>query len=180
MEPRSHRGPLAPDQFERLKQAAERVAGTHGLDIFDVQFRRESNGMVLRVMIDRRADAAGLERPPVPGTPDGVTVEDCSRVSHDLSAVLDVEGDTMGIPDDEYTLEVSSPGLDRPLRHEADYRRFAGRLAKIVTREPIEKQSAFAGRITGVEDGTVLLEEGRRTHRVPLALVKRAHLEVEF
>jgi ribosome maturation factor RimP len=180
MEPRSHRGPLAPDQFERLKQAAERVAGTHGLDIFDVQFRRESNGMVLRVMIDRRADAAGLEQPSVPGTPDGVTVEDCSRVSHDLSALLDVEGDTMGIPDDEYTLEVSSPGLDRPLRHEADYRRFAGRLAKIVTREPIEKQSAFAGRITGVEDGVVLLEEGRRTHRVPLALVKRAHLEVEF
>jgi ribosome maturation factor RimP len=180
MEPRSHRGPLAADQFERLRQAAERVAGTHGLDIFDVQFRRESNGMVLRVMIDRRADAAGLEQPPVPGTPDGVTVEDCSRVSHDLSALLDVEGDTMGIPDDEYTLEVSSPGLDRPLRHEADYRRFAGRLAKIVTREPVGTQSAFAGRIAGVEDGEVLLEEGRRTHRVPLALVKRAHLEVEF
>ncbi|HUF23951.1 MAG TPA: ribosome maturation factor RimP [Vicinamibacterales bacterium] len=156
------------------------MAGTHGLDIFDVQFRRESNGMVLRVMIDRRADAAGLEQPPAPGTPDGVTVEDCSRVSHDLSALLDVEGDTMGIPDDEYTLEVSSPGLDRPLRHEADYRRFAGRLAKVVTREPVEKQSAFAGRITGVEDGVVLLEEGRRTHRVPLAMVKRAHLEVEF
>jgi len=180
MEPRSQRGPLAPDQFERLKEAAARVAATHGLDIFDVQFRRESNGMVLRVMIDRRADAAGLEQPPVPGTPDGVTVEDCSRVSHDLSALLDVEGDTMGIPDDEYTLEVSSPGLDRPLRGEPDYRRFVGRLAKIVTREPIEKQSAFAGRIAGIEDGVVLLEEGRRTHRVPLALVKRANLEVEF
>lgn len=180
MEPRSQRGPLAPDQFERLWQAAERVAATHGLDIFDVQFRRESNGMVLRVMIDRRADAAGLEQAPVEGTPDGITVEDCSRVSHDLSALLDVEGDTMGIPDDEYTLEVSSPGLDRPLRHEADYRRFVGRLAKMVTREPIEKQSAFAGRITGIEDGAVLLQEGRRTHRVPLALVKRANLEVEF
>lgn len=180
MEPRSQRGPLAPDQFERLREAAGRVAASHGLDIFDVQFRRESNGMVLRVMIDRRADAAGLEQPAVPGTPDGITVEDCSHVSHDLSALLDVEGDTMGIPDDEYTLEVSSPGLDRPLRHEGDYRRFVGRLAKIVTREPIEKQSAFAGRITGVDAGAVLLEEGRRTHRVPLALVKRAHLEVEF
>ena len=156
------------------------MAGTYGLDVFDVQFRRESNGMVLRVMIDRRADAAGLEQPPVPGTPDGVTVEDCSRVSHDLSALLDVEGDAMGIPEDEYTLEVSSPGLDRPLRHEADYRRFVGRLAKIVTSEPIERQSAFAGRIAGIEDGVVLLAEGRRTHRVPLALVKRAHLDVEF
>lgn len=180
MESRSQRGPLAPDQFGRLREAAERVAGSHGLDIFDVQFRRESHGMVLRIMIDRRADAAGLEQPAVPGTPDGITVEDCQRVSHDISALLDVEGDTMGIPDDEYTLEVSSPGLDRPLRGEADYRRFAGRLAKLVTREPIEKQSAFAGRIKGVEDGAVLLEEGRRTHRVPLDLVKRAHLEVEF
>ncbi len=180
MEPRSRRGPLAPDQFSRLRQAAERVAASHGLDIFDVQFRRESSGMVLRVMLDRRPDAAGIEQAPVAGTPDGITGEDCSRVSHDLSAVLDVEGDALGIPDDEYTLEVSSPGLDRPLRGEADYRRFVGRLAKIVTREPLDKQSAFAGRITGVENGSVLLEEGRRTHRVPLALVKRANLEVEF
>jgi ribosome maturation factor RimP len=79
-----------------------------------------------------------------------------------------------------YTLEVSSPGLDRPLRHEADYRRFAGRLAKLVTTEPIEGQSAFAGRLAGIESGDVVLEEGRRTHRIPLARVKRARLEVEF
>ena len=180
MEPRSQRGPLAPDQFDRLRQAAERVAASHGLDVFDVQFRRESNGMVLRVMIDRRPDAAGREQAPVAGTPDGITVQDCQHVSHDLSALLDVEGDTMGIPDDQYTLEVSSPGLDRPLRDEKDYRRFVGRLAKIVTREPVERQSAFAGRIAGIDNGMVLLEEGRRTHRVPLALVKRANLEVEF
>jgi ribosome maturation factor RimP len=66
------------------------------------------------------------------------------------------------------------------LRHEADYRRFAGRLAKLVTTEPLNGQSAFAGRLTGVEDGHVLLEEGRRTHRVPLAQIKRGRLEVEF
>ena len=66
------------------------------------------------------------------------------------------------------------------MRHEADYRRFAGRLAKLVTSEPIEGQSAFAGRLRGVEDGVVLLEEGRKTHRVPLARIKRARLEVEF
>ncbi len=155
------------------------MAASHGLEIFDVQFRRESNGMVLRVMIDRTGHA-GTETPPEGHAPDGVTVEDCQHVSHDLSAVLDVDGDGMGVPDDEYTLEVSSPGLDRPLRGEADYHRFAGRLAKIVTREPIEKQSAFAGRIRGIENGEVLLEEGRRTHRVPLSLVKRANLEVEF
>jgi ribosome maturation factor RimP len=70
--------------------------------------------------------------------------------------------------------------MDRPLRGEADYRRFAGRLAKIVTIEPIERQSAFAGRIAGIDAGHVVLEQGRRTHRVPLDRIKRAHLDVEF
>ena len=131
--------------------------------------------MVLRVVIDR-PDPGRVET-----LEESVGIEDCQRVSHDLSALLDVE-DEFGEVDlaDKYTLEVSSPGLDRPLRHEADYRRFAGRLAKVVTTEPIERQSAFAGRIAGIENGVVLLEEGRRTHRVPLEKVKRAHLDVEF
>ena len=163
------------EEITRLREAAQRVAGSHGLDIFDVQLRREPIGMVLRVVIDRR-DAGRVETPE-----ESVGIEDCQRVSHDLSAILDVEDEfgeeALG---DKYTLEVSSPGLDRPLRHEADYRRFAGRLAKIVTTEPIERQTAFAGRIAGVEDGAVKLEEGRRTHRVPLAKIKRANLDVEF
>jgi ribosome maturation factor RimP len=81
---------------------------------------------------------------------------------------------------EHYTLEVSSPGLDRPLRHEADYRRFVGRLARIVTRAPVEGQSHFTGRIAGVDAAEVLLTEGRRTHRVPIALISRGRLEVEF
>src|SRR5688572_21292166 len=101
-------------------------------------------------------------------------------MSHDLGTLLDVEDDLGAALEHSYTLEVSSPGLDRPLRHEADYRRFVGRLAKIVTREPIERQTAFAGRLAGFEDGHVLLEEGRRVHRVPLAAITRAKLEVEF
>jgi len=131
--------------------------------------------MVLRVVIDR-PDPGGVEPPEA-----AVGIEDCQRVSHDLSALLDVE-DEFGQQElgERYTLEVSSPGLDRPLRHEADYRRFAGRLAKIVTREPIGRQSAFAGRIRGVDAGAVVLEEGRRTHRVPLDTIKRANLDVEF
>ena len=151
------------------------MARSHGLEIFDVQLRREPIGMVLRVVIDRR-DAGRVETPE-----EAVGIDDCQRVSHDLSALLDVE-DEFGQQElgDKYTLEVSSPGLDRPLRHESDYRRFAGRLAKIVTREPIERQSAFAGRIQGVDHGVVVLEEGRRTHRVPLDKIKRANLDVEF
>lgn len=165
------------DRLARVREAAERVARSHGLDIFDVQLRRESIGTVLRVIIDR----------PDPGratTPDedSVGIADCQRVSQDLSALLDVEDDGIDQPalDQQYTLEVSSPGLDRPLRHAADYRRFTGRLAKLVTHEPLEGQSAFSGRLAGMEEGVVLLQEGRRTHRVPLAQIKRGRLDVEF
>ena len=91
---------------------------------------------------------------------ESVTIDDCRRVSVDLSTHLDVDPALVGDVDRKYTLEVSSPGLDRPLRGEADYRRFAGRLAKIVTREPVDGQSHFAGRLTGIEDGHVLLTKG--------------------
>ncbi|HEY7285079.1 MAG TPA: ribosome maturation factor RimP [Vicinamibacterales bacterium] len=159
----------------RLRDAAERVAAGYGLEIFDVQLRREPVGMVLRVVIDRMP-TGGVESPE-----ESVGIEDCQRVSQDLSALLDVE-DEFGQQEleDKYTLEVSSPGLDRPLRHEGDFRRFAGRLAKLVTTEPIERQSAFAGRLRGIEGGDVVLEEGRKVHRVPLGKIKRAHLDVEF
>jgi ribosome maturation factor RimP len=170
---------VSTERLARVRDAAERVARSHGLEIFDVQLRRESVGTVLRVIIDR----------PDPGTPtspepedDSIGIADCQRVSQDLSALLDVEDDDLDVAGlgQAYTLEVSSPGLDRPLRHEADYRRFKGRLAKIVAAAPINGQSAFAGRLGGVEDGMVLLEEGRKMHRVPVAQIKRGRLEVEF
>src|SRR5476649_20778 len=99
---------------EKVRAIAERVAGGYGLEIFDVQFRREAPGMVLRVRIDK------------PGA--GSTEEDCASVSRDLSAIFDVED----VVPTAYTLEVSSPGLDRPLRGLDDYRRFTGRLANVV------------------------------------------------
>jgi ribosome maturation factor RimP len=197
----------AEAQHDRLRALAERVARGYGLDIFDVQARRESHGYVVRVILDR-PDPGGsaLDRPdpgqPAPDAPlqgtgapgpsrrgtgvpggshDSIGIEDCQRVSQDLSALLDVEEDALGLALPEgYTLEVSSPGLDRPLRHAADYRRFTGRLAKIVVREAVEGQTHFEGRIQGLDGDTVLLAQGRRTHRIPLALVQRARLEVEF
>jgi ribosome maturation factor RimP len=165
------------DAVERLKEAAGRVAASHGLEIFDVQVRRESVGQVLRVILDRPAppSTGGVPVAEVP-----VGIEDCQRVSHDLGALLDVEAELTEGLGESFTLEVSSPGLDRPLRGEGDYRRFVGRLAKIVTREPVDGQSHFSGRLAGVDGGTVLLTEGRRTHRVPLDMISRARLEVEF
>src|SRR3954447_3497811 len=156
------------DALSQIKATAERVVGAHGLELVDVQLTRESVGWVVRVTIDRPGPAATPE--------ESVGIEDCSLVSRELGTILDVEDPL----DRTYTLEVSSPGLDRPLRHEADFRRFAGRLAKIVTTEPIGRQTAFAGRIDGIADGAVLLQEGRTTHRVPLDKIKRAHLDVEF
>jgi ribosome maturation factor RimP len=162
----------------RLKALAERVARGYGLEIFDVQMRRESNGWVVRVILDR--PDPGRREPPE----ETIGIEDCKRVSQDLSAILDVEEDELGgaLPDG-YVLEVSSPGLDRPLRHAADYRRFEGRLAKIVVSEPVNGQMHFEGRIKGIESGggeVVVIEQGRRTHRIPLDLIRRARLEVEF
>ena len=167
---------MAGERVAAIRHAAERVARSYGLEIFDVQLRRESIGTVLRIIIDR-PDRGVPERPE-----EAVGIEDCQRVSQDLGAVLDVEGDELGEAalGQHYTLEVSSPGLDRPLRHEADYRRFSGRLAKLVTTVPVNGQSAFSGRIVGLDNGEVVLEEGRKTHRVPLARIKRGHLAVEF
>jgi ribosome maturation factor RimP len=152
------------------------VVASHGLELFELQWRRESPGWVLRVIIDRPPDPAG---PPAASREEPVGIVDCQRVSQDLGTLLDVEADlTAGR--DRYTLEVSSPGLDRPLRGEPDYRRFTGRLAKIVVREPVDGQTHFAGRLSGVEDGVVLVAEGRRMHRVPIGAISRARLEVEF
>jgi ribosome maturation factor RimP len=160
-----------------LRAAVERVVASYGLTLFDLQFRRESIGWVLRVVLDRPW-APGAA--PAGAAGESVTVDDCGRVSQDLSAILDVEPELLGEGDRTYTLEVSSPGLDRPLRGEEDYRRFAGRLAKIVTSAPVDGQSHFEGRLAGVEDGAALVVQGRRTHRVPIASIRRARLDVEF
>jgi ribosome maturation factor RimP len=154
---------------EQVKAVAGPIAASFGLELFDVQFKREAQGMVLRVQIDRPGPAATAE--------DSVSVADCSHVSRDLSALLDVE-DFIPVA---YTLEVSSPGLDRPLRGRQDFERFTGRQAKVVTREAVDGQTFFRGRLAGVEADAVLIEaDGGRHHQVPLHLVSRANLEVEF
>jgi ribosome maturation factor RimP len=157
------------DLIDKVRAIAERVAGSYELEIFDVQYRREAGGMVLRVLLDRPGPSATPE--------DSVSVDECARVSRDLSAMLDVED----IVPTAYTLEVSSPGLDRPLRHIGDYRRFSGRRAKLVMREAIDGQRFFKGTLGGIEGTDVLIDgdDGRR-HRVPIAIITRANLEVEF
>ena len=159
----------AGDVLNQVRTEAARIAASYGLEIFDVQYRREAGGMVLRVLLDRSGPSARPE--------DSVSVDDCARVSRDLSAMLDVED----IVPTAYTLEVSSPGLDRPLRHIGDYRRFSGRRAKLVMREAIDGQRFFKGTLGGIEGNDVLIDgdDGRR-HRVPIEAITRANLEVDF
>jgi ribosome maturation factor RimP len=157
------------EPLEQIRAIAERVARSHGLEIWDIVSRRETTGQIVRVFIDRPGPAATAE--------ESVSIEDCEQVSREIGTILDVE-DPLQFA---YTLEVSSPGLNRPLRGEQDYRRFAGRLAKIVVSEAVDNQTAFEGHLRGVEDGTVLLEGPKaRMHRLPLRLITRARLEVEF
>ena len=155
--------------LEQIRAIAERVAATRGLEVWDIQSRRESGGHVVRVFIDRPGPSA---------TPDdSVSIEDCELVNREIGTILDVE-DPLPFT---YTLEVSSPGLDRPLRKLDDYRRFAGRLAKVVVSEPVDNQKAFEGRLSGVDGDVVLLEaQNGRRHKLPMRLITRGRLEVEF
>ena len=157
------------DVVERVRDIARRIAESYGMEIFDVQYRREGPGMVLRVQIDRPGSGATEA--------ESVSVGDCANVSRDLSALFDVEE----VVPTAYTLEVSSPGLDRPLRRVEDYTRFSGRRAKVVMREAVDGQMFFKGRLAGMDGGDALIDtdDGRR-HRVPLGIVTRANLEVEF
>lgn len=155
--------------LERIREIAARVAEGYGLEIDQVLIRHEHGQDVLRVVVDRPGPAATPE--------DSVSITDCETVSRELGTILDVED----LLPDRYTLEVSSPGLDRPLRDAKDYVRFAGRLAKLVLRAPINRQTAFAGRLRGLDGEDVLFEaEGGKMVRLPLALISRARLDVEF
>jgi ribosome maturation factor RimP len=155
--------------LEQIRAIAERVAASRGLEIWDIQSRREAGGHVVRLFIDRPGPAATPE--------ESVSIEDCEQVNREVSTILDVE-DPLPYA---YTLEVSSPGLDRPLRSVDDYRRFAGRLAKVVVKEAVNNQKAFEGRLRGVEQDEVLLEAPNgRMHRLPLRLITRGRLDVEF
>ncbi len=168
----------------RIREAAERVARSEGLEVVDVEWK-VGKQRFLRVTIDRvpkpGETASGTGRAAVPhGAVGGVSHADCERVSQQLSVILDVEE---LVPGPRYILEISSPGLDRKLVKPADFERFTGRLAKISTVEPVESAKFFEGRLAGFADGKVRMElKGRepRTVEVPLELIRKANLVVEF
>ncbi|MGH9971556.1 MAG: ribosome maturation factor RimP [Pyrinomonadaceae bacterium] len=153
---------MAPNSIEKRVQAiAERVAIDHGLELVHAEVAGPENKPIVRIFID---------------TPQGITHEDCSEVSLHVGTILDVED----FIHSAYTLEVSSPGLDRGLYKRADYERFAGSLAKVKTHRPIEGQRNFRGRLLGVEGEDVLFEDRTSGHvKIPLDLIARANIEID-
>jgi len=159
---------------DQIRATAQRVAASHGLDVVEIEFSGGAKHRLLRVFIEKNAeerrklaqeaaDGRGLASAAAAGAGvdqlAGVTHEDCEAFSRDFGTVLDVED---SIPGGEYTLEVSSPGLDRKLHGAEDYRRFAGMLAKVQTFEPVAGNRHWQGRLGEVSEGSVKLNfEGK-------------------
>ncbi|HEV2289067.1 MAG TPA: ribosome maturation factor RimP [Candidatus Acidoferrales bacterium] len=155
--------------IDRIREAAERVARSVGVEIVDIEWK-VGKQRLLRVYIDR---------PPSPEQRigSGVSHKDCEALSEQLSVILDVEE---LVPGPSYVLEVSSPGLDRKLVKLGDYERFTGRLARIWLNDPVENSKYFEGRLAGCTDGMVQLLLRDHTVALPFANIRNAHLVVEF
>jgi ribosome maturation factor RimP len=167
--------------LEKIRDAAERVARSEGLEVVDVEWKIGKQRF-LRVYIDRVPSKSGhAAGPEVTADPfPKISHADCERVSQQLSVILDVEE---LIPGPGYVLEISSPGMDRALKKPEDYERFAGRLAKVWTDQPVENAKYFEGRLHGLENGNVRLElkgKDARVIEIPLPAIRKANLMVEF
>ncbi len=152
-----------PDAMEQIRQILDPILESMGLSLWDLEFQKQGQKWLLRIYIDRE--------------PGGVTLDDCETVSRDLGAALDVED---MIPH-AYTLEVSSPGLDRTLTKPEHFVRFAGSMIKVKTYQPMNGQKVFRGKLIGMRDGTATigLETGA-VMEIPLSTIAKASLEVEF
>lgn len=126
--------------LKTIREIADRAAAMHGIEVVDVELRGGGKARTLRITIDK---------------PEGVTHEDCALISQDVSTILDVEDAVSGA---SYTLEVSSPGLDRKLVRPDDYRRFTGSRLKLMTRDPVNGNRHFEGRLQSFADGRLTLE----------------------
>lgn len=144
-----------------VKALIEPVVTGLGFELVGVEFLAQGRHSLLRVYVDRDG---------------GITVDDCADVSRQLSAMLDVEDPLPGA----YTLEVSSPGLDRPLFEADDYRRFAGRRAEIRLLVPLDGRRKFVGELAGVEDGQLVLVDDGQQRRIPLDRIGKANLVAEL
>ncbi len=144
-----------------LESLIEPVTAGLGYELVGVEYIPQGRHSLVRVYIDR---------------PDGISVDDCEKISRQVSALLDVEDPIRG----QYVLEVSSPGLDRPLFSAQHFVRFAGHKSKIRLRSPLEGRRNFVGVLRGVDEGMVVMEMEEREYRLPLDMIEKANLVPEI
>lgn len=145
---------------DRVRAMIHPIVLNEGMEVVDIEYRRESGGWVLRLILDKEG---------------GITLEDCTRVSQEVGRSLDVE-DVILTP---YTLEVSSPGLTRPLKTEKDFLKFRHRLVKVKTVDPIQNRRQFKGKLLGVSENGVEIEGDGGVFQIPLSNVAKANLEID-
>jgi len=166
----------------KLREIAERVAASSGLEIVEIEFLGSGKHRMLRVFIDRPGAVPSAQHP------DGVTHEDCSKFSREFGTIVDVED---AVPGGSYVLEVSSPGLDRKLTKAADFERFRGHRMKLTTREPVNNNRHFEGKLERFENGKLLLDlsaarrkmrpkDGTASVEIDLGNVEKANLVPEI
>jgi ribosome maturation factor RimP len=165
----------------KIVEIAERAAEPEGIEIVDVELLGSGRGRLLRIFIDRPQVGVSPDRSSGDVSADskhGVSHADCEFISQQVGTILDIED---VIPGDSYTLEVSSPGLERKLSKAKDFERFVGQKAKVVLREPVENQRSWIGRLAGISQGIVALEPaaGRIIH-FPLDQVQKANLKFDW
>jgi ribosome maturation factor RimP len=149
-------------EWDRVRRLIQEVAESQGYELVDAELKGGGKNSVLRIFIDKAS---------------GITHHDCELISEQVGTVLDVE-DLIPFA---YTLEVSSPGLDRKLVKESDYTRFGGKLARIQTRIPLNQQKVFRGRLQGLQDGKVRLESSNGDlMEIPLDVIHEARLEFDW
>ena len=148
---------------EKVMEIVERAGRADGIEPVEVQWLGGGNSRLLRIFIDK---------------PEGVSHGDCQNISEYVSTVLDAED---VIPGGRYTLEVSSPGVERKLTRAKDYERFVGHKVKLVLREPVEDRKSWEGKLAAFTEGTILLEpqKGPPVH-IELDQVERANLKFDW
>jgi ribosome maturation factor RimP len=149
-------------EIDRVREIAERVAASSGLEVVEVELRGGSKSRMLRIFIDK---------------PGGVTHEDCASLSREVSTILDVDD---VVPGDSYLLEVSSPGLDRKLSRAADFQRFTGSRVKLTTRQPVNGNRHFEGRLENFQEGRLVLDLSTAGKKLRPADGASQKLEIEL
>jgi len=149
--------------IEKVQEIAERVGASEGLEVVDVQLLGGGGSRVLRIFIDK---------------PAGVTHADCEFISQQVGTILDVED---VIPGASYTLEVSSPGVERKLSKPREFERFVGQKVKVVLRQPVENQRHLTGTLKSFAGGVITLEPAPgKSVQFPLEQVEKANLKFEW